>query len=221
MKDSKAETFEESWQELWDRAYERHGGRISIRPKYSLKFWWKVLAILHKIITLGRGPDMLEHFFTTGMGTIWTPGDGSQWEQMSAYSKRSLLSHEIDHMDLEYFGDHDARSKDPSTLRRRNLFSRLWHGFKYLWGCPLPFKYANYRAQVEMWGYQRNADQYAATHGGKVSLPMKEHIYKQFSSASYGWMATPETAKKIVKEIVSIAQDKYDRGELDHLKNLK
>lgn len=217
----KVTTWEESWQQLWDEAQERHGGKLSIRTKYSCKWGWTILKWLHKLVTFGKGPDMLEEYFATAFGIIWTPGDGSRWEKMGHYSRRSLLSHEIDHIDLHIFGDHDARSKDPSTLKRKSRFFQIWHGIKYLLGWPLPFKYARYRAQVEMWGYQRNIDQYVASHGGDFSDHYREHIYKQFTSASYGWMATHERGAEILNEMISSAKERYRNGELDHLKDLR
>lgn len=216
------ETQEGHWEKalnaLWESAQQRHGGKIRLRPKREARRFWSFLAWLLRLVTFRRGVDLLDGNYYTLIGhTIWLPGDGSAHEGLSAYMRFSILSHEIDHLDWIFFGDHDARHKDASQLKKRGLLRLAFHWWKYLFW-PLPYKFARYRERVEAWAFSRALEQHLVAHDGKCTRWFRKWLVLQFCSSVYAWTCTQERAYETVDKMIAEVEESYQAGKLNHLK---
>jgi hypothetical protein len=214
--------WREEHQRFWDKAQVRHHKQLAIKPKSSFKWFWKIAEVLHKIVTFGKGRSMYTHFFTTWGRTIYTPGDGSGWEEYSDSWKWGLKRHELAHFDHMYYGRPDlqaeinlAQSRDEVLeLKEKPWWYRYWHGFQYLF-VKLPFKYATYRQEAEYYGYLQQVRQSVWEHDGEFKESTKQRMIKYFHGPGYAWMATKERAFEIVNEMEAQAKKEYEEGILD------
>ena len=147
---------------LLEKARERHQGKIKIKTKSELKWFWKMLQFILKVLTFGKAPAIYDRFFTVIGRTIWLAGDGSSWSKFPWWQKYSLLSHELDHMDYCYFGRSDIRDEDHIEIKNWKgmeapWYWKLWYNFKYLFW-PMPILYAYGRQDIEIKGYRRNME---------------------------------------------------------------
>ena len=216
------EAEEAHWQQaldtLWESAQERHQGHIRLRAKHEAPRFWSFLNGLLRFVTFHRGVDLVDGTYYTLIGyTIWIPGDGSAHEALSSYMRFSILSHEIDHLDWLHFGDHQARHKDVTTLKKRSLLWRVWHWWRYLFW-PLPYKFARYREKIEAWAFSRALEQHVAAHNGKCTRWFRKWLVLQFCSSIYAWTCTKSRAYKIVDRMIDEVESSYHSGNLDNLK---
>lgn len=127
--------------------------------------------LIHKalvIITFGQMRDYLDSYQTTlGQRIYITPN----WERRSHADRYMVLCHERIHM--------------------RQFRRFTWPGMTLLYLLlPLPMGLAYFRARFEMEAYAESiraaAELYGKAHVREAEF--RDHILKQFSGASYGWM---------------------------------
>ncbi len=127
--------------------------------------------LIHKalvVLTLGQMRGYLDSYQTTlGQRIYVTPS----WEARSKADRYMVLCHERIHM--------------------RQFRRFTWPGMTLLYLLiPLPMGLAYFRARFEMEAYAESiraaAEIYGKAHVEESSF--REHILKQFSGASYGWM---------------------------------
>lgn len=205
-------------EDVWQIANVRHKGKLRIAPKTSALWLWYPLSILLKIVTLGRGPWLVDEYYTTIGRTMYTPGDGSSWKRLDPYSRFGVLRHELAHFDDMYFGDPDIHGAllDDEQLVETSWWYRFMYGVKYLF-YKLPFKYATFRQQVEYGGYIQQARQNAYRDDGVCSDTLKLWLYEQFTSPTYGWMAADKDAVALVERMVAQIEAEYKDGTLERL----
>jgi len=204
---------------LLQQAQKRHKDQIRIRPKNDRRWFWWLLSFFLKLITLGKGPDLLNGQFYTTLGrTIWVPGDGSSWDTLPNPTKYALLSHELDHMDAEFFGDHTLQDHPGFIPQEKGLLFRFIHALKYLFW-PLPIFWAGYRQQIESWGFQRNLEAHLVRHHGVILLGFREQLKLYLCGPSYAWMATEKRAEELIRTMIGESMERFRTGKLDHLRS--
>jgi hypothetical protein len=141
--------------------------RFRLIPKSESAFQ----KLIHKalvVLTIGQMRDYLSSYQTTlGQRIYTTPS----WSQRSKADRYMVLCHERIHM--------------------RQFRRFTWPGMTLLYLLvPLPMGLAYFRARFEMEAYAESiraaAEIYGNAHVQEASF--REHILKQFSGASYGWM---------------------------------
>jgi len=214
--------MDEHWQKqserLWQQAQERHGHRIRLRAKRDALWLWWPLALLYKIATLGKGVDLLDGNYYGLIGyTIWMPGDGSKHSELPPHLWQSILSHEIDHLDARCFGDHDARNKEPQTLKTRGFLRQWFHQLLYVFW-PFPYLVSRYREKIESWGHARNLEQHIVSNHGKCSRWYRKWLILQFCGPTYMWMCSKKRAFAVTDRLIAEVEADLLAGKLDHLK---
>lgn len=201
--------WEQQVEAMWSSAKERHGDTLQLRTKRSALWLWVPLHWCLRIVTLGRSIDLIDGNYYCLLGrTIWIPGDGSSHDSRAPHLRLSILSHELDHLDYVYFQDRHARHKDPSTLQTTSPWFRLLHHIKYLlW--PLPFWFARYREQIEVWGHERNLKQHMLLNDGTCAKWYRKWLVMQFSSATYAWICTQTRAFTIVDDMIARLEQEF------------
>lgn len=209
----------EHWQalvdELWSSAQQRHNNQLRLRAKKDALWLWRPLHWLLRLVTFGQSIDLVDGNYYALIGrTLWMPGDGSLHHKRAPHLLLSILSHEIDHLDWVYFGDHNARDLPPESLRQTSALFRLLHWWKYLcW--PFPFRWARYREKIEVWGHERNLEQHLIGTKGKCARWYRKWLVMQFSSSTYAWMCSQTRAFEVVDQMIERVEAAYARGDLD------
>ncbi len=120
------------------------------------------------VITLGQMRTYLSSYQTTlGQRIYVTPA----WDKRSKADRYMVLCHERIHM--------------------RQFRQFTWPGMTLLYLLmPLPMGLAYFRARFEMEAYAESIRAAAEIYGKSYveEASFREHILKQFSGASYGWM---------------------------------
>lgn len=206
-----------SWGLLLQQAQKRHKDQVKIRTKNERRWFWRLLSIILKVFTLGMGPDLLNGPYTTLGRTIWIPGDGSSFEAISNHSKYAIISHELDHMDMEFFGDHTLQDAPYLLPKEKGVFFRFIHALKYLFW-PFPIFGARYRQQIEFWGFQRNLEVHIANRHGLMDPAFISMIKGYLHGPYYAWMASEKRADELMGRMIQESMAKFRAGELDHLR---
>jgi len=120
------------------------------------------------VVTLGGMRTYLDGYQTTIGRTIYVTAD---WDERDALERYCTLRHEAVH------------------LRQFRRFTLPGMAFLYLF-LPLPLGVAYFRSRFEMEAYEESiraaAEVYGAEHPRRASY--REHVVKQFTGPSYGWM---------------------------------
>ncbi|MCA8938524.1 MAG: hypothetical protein KDB07_01845 [Planctomycetes bacterium] len=211
-------SWKENRQILWAAAQDRHQGALKIRPKSEWAWAWKTLRwllnALNWIVSLGKrqGIDLYDGSYTTGFKTLWVPSDGASWESLPEHEKYNVLSHEIDHFDQGFFGDHTLQDKPEWDYSRKpSALRMIWHGVKYL----LSF---SYRRQVEAWGYERNMRVEIILNKGSVPGTFKQWMRSHFVGSKYFYMANEAQFEALYADMLNRTTRAYTYGHLNHMK---
>ena len=132
-------------------------------------------SLLHRVIhyaligvTFGGMRSYLDSYQTTIGRTIYVTGD---WDERDPLERYCTLRHEAVH------------------LRQFRKFSLPGMALMYLF-LPLPLGVAYFRSRFEMEAYAESiraaADVYGPDHPRRESY--REHVVRQFTGPSYGWM---------------------------------
>lgn len=175
-------------------------------------------TLVVEVIYFGQGVDLIDGNYYTLLGrTLWMPGDGTGHAKRAPHLILSIMSHEIDHLDVIYFNDRHARTKSVEELTSTSFLFRAIHYWKYFcW--PLPTRAARYREQIEVWGHERNLEQHLVVNEGKCARWYRKWLVMQFSSATYGWICTSTRAFEIVDQMIERLEQAYQEGRLDRYK---
>lgn len=141
--------------------------RFRIIPK-SESALQKLIHQALVVLTLGQMREYLSGYQTTLGQRIYTTPN---WERRSRADRYAVLCHERIHM--------------------RQFRRYTWPGMTLLYLLvPLPMGLAYFRARFEMEAYAESIRAAAELHGVAHvrEASFRDHILKQFTSASYGWM---------------------------------
>jgi hypothetical protein len=129
---------------------------------------WHQRAIdwLLRIVTLGGQSVYLDRYVTTIGRTIYVTPD---WDARSAADRYATLRHEMVH------------------LHQFRRFGLLPMAIAYLL-LPLPVGLAWCRMRLEREAYAETVRVHHALGGRAATERLREHVIRQFTSASYGWM---------------------------------
>lgn len=203
--------WEEATRALLETANKRHKGAIQIVYKNATWYWHAMhilISCVLKVLTGFQGKWHYDNYWMTFGRTLFVPPKYN-WEY-----RWGTIRHEIAHFDDMTFGDPGLGSHwDGRELKKKwGGLWMLWYGLKYLWGCPLPIKYARFRARCEYFGYLQQVRQSVWEHRGKCSPKTKLLILKQFVGPGYVWMSTEAEGKKWVDTMVAQAESEWNDG---------
>ncbi len=144
--------------------YERLAATVRIVPKERV---WHQRAIHHllRVVTFGAQSAYLDRYVTTFWRTIYVTSD---WEARPLEDRWATLRHELVHVrQFERWG--------------------VLMAIAYLM-LPLPIGFAWCRMRLEREAYEETLRAWHAI-GGRVAVErLREHVCRQFTSGSYGWM---------------------------------
>ena len=139
--------------------------RIVKKPDSALH---RVIHHALVVVTFGGMRSYLDSYQTTIGRTIYVTAD---WDERDALERYCTLRHEAVH------------------LRQFRKFTLPGMAFLYLF-LPLPLGVAYFRSRFEMAAYEESiraaAEVYGPGHPRRESY--REHVVRQFTGPSYGWM---------------------------------
>lgn len=127
-----------------------------------------LIDVALRLVTLGKQAQFMTHYHTVLGNTLYVP---DSWAATPDVSRLITLRHERVH------------------LRQRRRYGDLLMTFLYL--VPIfPLGLAYGRARIEWEAYSETILAYAELRGrAAAEAPeLRDHIVRQFTSASYGWM---------------------------------
>lgn len=154
------------------------GLRVIPKKDVTLQRWTHHFL---QAVTFGKMSAYMTHYTTVMGRTIYTP---TGWESRSDDERYITLRHEAVH------------------LRQMKRYTKVGMGLIY--GLPIfPIGLAYGRARIEWEAYAETLQAVADVFGIDVarSPQQREHIVRQFTSASYGWMwPFPRTIERWIDE---------------------
>jgi hypothetical protein len=168
------------------------GLRVIAKKDATLQRWTHHFL---QAVTFGKMSAYMTHYTTVMGTTIYTP---TGWETRSDDERYVTLRHEAVH------------------LRQMKRYTKV--GMAIIYGLPFfPVGLAYGRARIEWEAYAETLQAVADVYGIDVarSPQQREHIVRQFTSASYGWMwPFPRTIERwIDEELARIAL--RPKGDID------
>ncbi len=144
--------------------YARLAATVRIVPKAGV---WHQRAIhqLLRVVTFGAQSAYLDRYVTTLWHTVYVPPD---WEARPVEERWATLRHELVH------------------VRQFERWGALM-AIAYLL-LPLPLGLAWFRMRFEREAYEETLRAWHELGGRAACEPLREHIVRQFTSGSYGWM---------------------------------
>ncbi len=158
--------------------------KFAIVKKSTSRFHLSIDAIL-KVVTLGKMQNYVSDYQTTISNSIAVT---DHWFTLSKDEQYCILRHELVH------------------LRQFRRYGFWGMSFLYLL-VPLPMGFAYCRAAFEKEAYEESIRAHAEVYGlSAVKQGLyRDHIIRQFTSASYGWMWP--FRKRVIRWYNSIVED--------------